>query len=352
MGTFTGDGYRSAIVILTTLQGLRLLLLTAALAAAGMVLEIAAPRLAAPYVGTGALAWTVAIATFLAGLASGYGVGGWLADRGTRFLLPCLMLLAAGLTWITPALHAWVESWVVSLSPSSRVLVALPLAFLPVSFVLGTVPPSLARAFLQGSAAPGTRLGALAAAGAIGSVAGTFLAGFVLLEAWGLTGVFHAVAGGLVVSALLSPWRVAAPAPAPARPPPLTPARVWVALAALAGAAVLGLEILAGRFASDRLGASVFTWTSVIGVVLAGLAIGGLVGWSPGRPHRARDVFSSFSCSPRRSRASCSCGPRPSFPSPTAGPRAELCRGPRPSSPPAPSPSSCPPCSSGPSPRS
>src|ERR1700704_4531310 len=41
---------------------------------------------------------------------------------------------------------------------------------------------------------------------------------------------------------------------------------------------LLVLEILAGRIVAPSLGVSLYTWTSVIGVVLAGLSLGNWIG--------------------------------------------------------------------------
>lgn len=260
-------------------------LLLLALLAGGvvMVLELAAPRLAAPYVGTTALTWTVVIGTFLLGLAAGNTLGGRLADRARRATLPLLLLLSAAAAWLTPPLHdaamALTRGWVHGL----RVAIGIPLAFLPLALLLGTVTPVLARDLLgmDRRARPGRRLGAVAAAGAAGSVAGTFLAGFVLVPAMGTRALFAAAAALLAASAvvslplaLLTAQRRPAPRVRDAAPPP----RGWTALAVLAGAAILGVEIAAGRMVSDHLGASIYAWTSVIGVVLTGLTVGAWIG--------------------------------------------------------------------------
>ena len=41
---------------------------------------------------------------------------------------------------------------------------------------------------------------------------------------------------------------------------------------------LLVLEIVAGRLIAPNVGVSLYTWTSVIGVVLAGIAIGNYLG--------------------------------------------------------------------------
>src|SRR6187200_3256454 len=71
----------------------------------------------------------------------------------------------------------------------------------------------------------------------------------------------------------------AAPARAAEKAPPLHfNGRVAVALAFVGSACLLILEIVAGRLLAPELGVSLYTWTSVIGVVLAGLALGNFFG--------------------------------------------------------------------------
>ena len=65
-------------------EAARLVLVAGLAGATVMILEIAAPRLVAPLVGTKALAWTTVIGTFLLGLALGNVLGGRAADRGVE----------------------------------------------------------------------------------------------------------------------------------------------------------------------------------------------------------------------------------------------------------------------------
>jgi len=260
-------------------------LLVLALVAGGavMVLELAAPRLTAPFVGTTALTWTVVIGTFLLGIAVGNALGGRLVDRDVPGALPVLFVLAAATAATTPWLYDAVRSLMGGWPHGLRVALGVPLTFLPAALVLGTLAPAVARHLLRLDARgrPGRRLGAIAAAGAAGSVAGTMLAGFVLVPELGTRAIFGGTALLLVAAAALAggtlPFtRRRTPAPRP--PEERAPPGGWTALAALAGAAILAVEIAAGRIVSDRLGASVYTWTSVIGVVLTGLTIGAWIG--------------------------------------------------------------------------
>jgi len=52
----------------------------------------------------------------------------------------------------------------------------------------------------------------------------------------------------------------------------------WAAFAFVGSGCLLVLEIVAGRLLAPTLGVSLYTWTSVIGVVLAGVSLGNYLG--------------------------------------------------------------------------
>ena len=52
----------------------------------------------------------------------------------------------------------------------------------------------------------------------------------------------------------------------------------------MASACTLILEIVAGRLLAPHLGVSLYTWTTIIGVVLAGISIGNFLGGPACRP--------------------------------------------------------------------
>jgi spermidine synthase len=57
------------------------------------------------------------------------------------------------------------------------------------------------------------------------------------------------------------------------------PSPVWLGVVAfVSGACLMTLEIIAGRLLAPFVGVSIHTWTSIIGVVLAGLSVGAFVG--------------------------------------------------------------------------
>jgi predicted membrane-bound spermidine synthase len=263
----------------------RWLLLAFLSGACVMVAELAAPRLVARHLGSSVLAWTTVIATFLGGLALGNAWGGRIADAGRRGALPLLLGVAGAALALTIPLDRLAESAFGGLAPDLRILVAVPFAFLPAAVALGTIAPVLGRAALRSDERPGRALGLVAAAGGLGGVAGTFVAGFALVPSFGTRAILLGTAVVVAASAWLALARGPAEVPRAAPPPPApakraAPARPlrWAVLAGIVGAAILAVEIVAGRVAADRLGNSLYTWTSVIGVVLGGLAIGNAIG--------------------------------------------------------------------------
>lgn len=65
------------------------------------------------------------------------------------------------------------------------------------------------------------------------------------------------------------------PTPAPARVRPLIPAHAFVFLASFC---LMVIELVAGRIMAPYLGSSLYTWTSVIGIVLTGITLGNYAG--------------------------------------------------------------------------
>ncbi len=270
----------------------RILLLSFATGACVMAAELVGPRLVAPHLGTSLLTWTSVIAVFLGGIAIGNALGGRLADRATRRTLPLIFVVAATSVAASLAFDGWWRDLLEAIPHAARTPLSVTLTFLPAALVLGMVSPVLGKAALGTGDLPGKALGEVAAAGALGSVFGTFLTGFVLLPVAGIRTLHVCVAAALLVCMLLA-WTVAPRERAsPAKPDrePSTPAR-FGALAALAGAALLVVEILAGRLAALHLGSSLYTWTAVIGVVLVGLGIGNIIGGRLSDRHEPRSLL-------------------------------------------------------------
>jgi spermidine synthase len=183
-----------------------LVALQAIVSAASLVVEIVAGRMLAPYVGMSLYTWTAVIAVVLAGFSAGHWLGGRLAEDapGRALSRTAWCIAAAALTTGGAVfLLRWTAGPLVGAVPSPvGAIVALTGAvfFLP-SFFAGVPAPVLAQVAVNADPArSGRALGAMFAAGALGAIAGTLLAGFVFISWVGSTGTLAAVT--LVYSAL------------------------------------------------------------------------------------------------------------------------------------------------------
>jgi spermidine synthase len=179
--------------------------------AAVMIVELGAARLVAPYFGQSLYVWTNVIATVLAALAAGNFLGGRAADAWPRRTVLGGLLAIAGLLCALPTLV--VPPIAHALLPSSLELeVAFPflslgslvtalVAFAPPVLLLGGVLPFLIKLSVREADRLGSLSGAVYAASTLGSIAGTFLATYVLIAWLGVRGAFFCAAGVLLLSA-------------------------------------------------------------------------------------------------------------------------------------------------------
>ncbi len=322
-----------------------------------MILELVSSRLVARHVGASLTVWTSVIGIILGGICLGNVLGGRLADRleprraiGPLFALGALLTLGS----------LWMNGYVGMLLPRPdrmnwelRTVLVVMLDFLIPATVLGMVGPVVAKMAVEQAAKAGSAIGDVYFWGAIGSIAGTFLCGFVLMylaptstivllvaaalalvgasliggpaalilgfltalllvlgsinpivDSLGLGGVdlgsyklnFIAL-GGNVVAAILAIIGLAGLAGSrrPEEEPGTKKAEIPLAvgpeddqarpglsdLAALAFVASLvfmAMEMVAGRLVTKHLGSSIYGWTSVIAVLLAGLSFGNFLG--------------------------------------------------------------------------
>src|SRR5581483_5377374 len=110
--------------------------------AAVMAIEILGARVVGPHFGSTLYAWTALIAITLLALATGYWVGGSLADRvQSSRSLARLVGLAGVLTLFVPLLRATVIALSMHLGLRAGVLVAAAALFFGPLAVLGAVSP-------------------------------------------------------------------------------------------------------------------------------------------------------------------------------------------------------------------
>ncbi len=150
-----------------------------------LVLEITAGRLIAPYVGVTIYSWTSIIGVILAGLSLGNWIGGRLADRGAGERTVGVVLLLSGLfsvlsLFVLALIAPWLQGSQLDLV-SSSFLYVLGMFFIPAVF-LGIPTPMLTTLALNLDQRTGHIVGRMHALSALGSIIGTFVTGFVLIQ--------------------------------------------------------------------------------------------------------------------------------------------------------------------------
>jgi spermidine synthase len=173
-----------------------------------LVLEILASRLLAPYVGVNIETYTAIIGTILAGIALGAWAGGAAADAVDPLrLIPVLLTVGGGLAIASiPIVRALGGDPGPGGSGAPSVLLAL-WGFGPSAAVLSAVPPAVVKLQLRDLGRTGTTVGRLSAWSTGGAIAGTFLAGYVLVAFAAVTTLIVTV-GVVLIAAGVVLWLV------------------------------------------------------------------------------------------------------------------------------------------------
>jgi predicted membrane-bound spermidine synthase len=246
--------------------------------------------------GSSVWASSLVLAAFMGGLALGNGLAAWRGGRlanpiawyaGIEVLIGALGLL---LVWVLPQLPSILaplfralldQSWALNLV---RSWFAFALLLIPATGMGATLPLLVgARARIDPDF--GAVLGRLYGCNTLGAVAGTLAGEVALIEALGVlgTGVAAAcisVAAGIAAFGISRRHPQARPArkeAAAAREHGGPGARRLLIATFVAGGCLLGLEVVWFRFLSLFLAGTNFAFGVMLAVVLAGLALGGLL---------------------------------------------------------------------------
>lgn len=170
-----------------------------------LVLEIVAGRLIAPYVGVSIYSWTSIIGVILAGLSLGNWLGGRWADRGGNETGVGIILLLAAIFSFASLLMLTLVAPVLQNSQldliSASFLYVLTMFFVP-AVLLGIITPLLITLALRLDTRIGHIVGRMHALAALGSILGTFITGYWLVQYFGTRMVIIGSAICLVVLAI------------------------------------------------------------------------------------------------------------------------------------------------------
>lgn len=258
-----------------------------------MVIELVAGRLISRHLGMSLYTWTAVIGVMMAGMSLGNYIGGRLADRlAPERALAVLLLGGAGAVMALLPLNVFLGGLdaLVALSWPARIFSHCTLLFVAPSMFLGAIPPVVARMALARSGAAGRAVGGVFAFSVLGSIVGTFLTGFWLVYLLGVTVILFICASalGLLAAPFAFRWRNARRFVCTAESSlaeatnvatvPMTPLWPHYATVFASNAAFMVLELAAARMLAREFGASLYTWTTIIAVVLAGVSLGNALG--------------------------------------------------------------------------
>ena len=159
-----------------------------------MMLELIAARVLSPYVGSSNLIWTTIIGIMLTSMSIGYWFGGKMADKNKENdikILSNYLLISAIATSIIPILEV-VFIDVLSQLSSNLILVAIICATVTFgipSFLLATVSPIAVKIKNNNMDHIGATSGKISSLSTIGSIFGTFFAGFILIPNLGVRNI-------------------------------------------------------------------------------------------------------------------------------------------------------------------
>ena len=298
-----------------SLRGVVLALFVAS-GAAGLIYQVVWSRELVLVFGNTTQAVATIVTAFMAGLGFGSLVGGRLADTSARplRLYGLVELAVAAMAGLLPlAFHGLAEvyrgvwpSLVERPGQLAGVRFALAVAAVaPATFLMGMTLPLLTRYLVRTLDEAGARLGELYAANTIGAMAGTLLAGFVLIELLGLRltsylAVLLNVAAGTGALLLSRRWETGPDASGTAaadrvRPPrPEVPRdfrprrRIVLAATFVSGFVSLALEVLWTRMLAQGTGSSIYIFTTILAIFLLGIALGSFLYRRYSRPRGER----------------------------------------------------------------
>lgn len=180
-----------------------------------MSLEMLAFRKLNPAFGSGLPVWGALIGSFIGALSLGYWLGGLAADRWQTTVGIGIIILASGLVTVAlvPATDP-VMDYISELNDMQALVsgqwlkpvIASTLIYSIPVILLGAVSPYAIRLASRDLASLGHKVGGFYAISSVGSIFGTFLTAFYLIEKLGVSRII--LADGLVLVALSLPLLV------------------------------------------------------------------------------------------------------------------------------------------------
>jgi len=176
-----------------------------------MVLEIIGARYLGKDFGGSFYVWISQIGVILIALSLGYTIGGVWADRFQRATLLTWLLVPTGIyVGMIPRFAGIILDWIVMRHPLDQAIppiwqkldpaVGSALIFLAPCFVLAMLSPYMIRLAARNLSHVGRISGQIYASSTVGSIAGVFVSGYILIDLMPLSQIFYAT--GTLISVL------------------------------------------------------------------------------------------------------------------------------------------------------
>lgn len=171
-----------------------------------MIYELVGARVLGPYFGTSMFIWTALIGIVLGSLSLGYYLGGKLADRQAKIKILALILVYSSVTiiiafLIKDYLLLFLSQNILDIRLSSTI--SSLILFAPTSVFLGMISPYAVKLKLDNLNSSGETVGRLYAISTLGSIFGTFLAGFYLIPFFGTNQLLFSLPSILLLLAII-----------------------------------------------------------------------------------------------------------------------------------------------------
>src|SRR3954454_8191672 len=269
--------------------------------AAGLVYEIVWSRQLVLVFGNTTQAVSAILTGFFGGMAIAAAVGGRIADRvrsPLRFY-GLLEIALVAVVLVTPFTFALIDEAYRGVYPSlestpylalARLVLAV-LALAPATIMMGATFPTLVRHFTR-SNEMGQAFGRLYMANTLGAVAGTIVAGLVLIEVFGLSGALRVGAACSAIAGIVALWLARAADREQQEPTTLSPETTaltsreaqrapfpWLpfVVAFVSGLTSLGYQVTWTRLLASGTGGLTYVFTVILALFLIGIAVGAAI---------------------------------------------------------------------------
>ncbi len=161
-----------------------------------MIFEIAGSRVLGPFYGTSIFVWTSLIGIIMGSLSLGYWLGGRLSVlKADKTILAWILVFSGLFVLITAITNNYFLNGIMKYVSGFRLRIVISsiALFAPASIFFGIVLPYTVKLRILNIEHSGATVGNLYALSTIGSIAGTFMAGFVLLPSMGFLNILYSL---------------------------------------------------------------------------------------------------------------------------------------------------------------